>query len=84
MKVYRGWFPLPLRTISTIRTPPRIIIASHLRAADMAEESMQSLGLLDPELDRVPDIQIDPSLTAEPADNYVALYVCLSPIRPAH
>lgn len=50
----------------------------------MAEESMQSLGLLDAELDRVPDIQIDPSLTTEPADNYVALYVCLPPTRPAH
>lgn len=50
----------------------------------MDDGSMQSLGLLDPELGGVSDIQIDPSLTAEPADNYVALYVCLPPARPAH
>lgn len=45
----------------------------------MAGESMQSLGLLDAGRPEIPDVQIDPSLTAETAnDNYTTLYVYFS------
>ena len=45
---------------------------------------MQSLGLLESEHNEVPDVHIDPSLTAEPTtDNYAALYILpLSDIAP--
>ena len=44
----------------------------------MAGESMQSLGLLEAENNVVPDIQIDPSLTAEATtDTYATLSVFL-------
>lgn len=42
----------------------------------MAGQSMESLGLLETEHNGIPDIHIDPSLTAEPAtDNYPVMYV---------